>query len=150
MKNGLFCPGGGQEKIFDLKIPVFFLSSKKYMKNICCYYFSSQHDAFLFFLTFFTLENNLEDLNTNRQKKTPYFQGVNVLNFSGGGRRKFDHFSMDSLVLPSLSNFWQKIRVGGTFSKTFLLKISWIKFFSIFSDIPWLMKKYVPHFYKTF
>ena len=63
-----FVLGGGQEKIFALKTLVFFCTPKKYMKNICCYYFSSQHDAFWFFLTFLTLKNNLKRLNTKRQK----------------------------------------------------------------------------------
>ena len=59
-KNVLFCPGGRRK--YSPWNTCIFLSSPKYMKNICCYHFSSQHDAFLFFLTFLTLENNLKSL----------------------------------------------------------------------------------------
>ena len=75
-KNGPFCPGGGRRK---------FSPWKYYMKNICCYYFSSQHDAFWFFLTFLTLKNNLKRLNTKRQKKRLIFKAFLYWIFPGGG-----------------------------------------------------------------
>ena len=40
------------------------------------------------------------------QEKTPYFQGVFVLNFSWGGRRKFDHFSWGQDATVSLVIFF--------------------------------------------
>ena len=86
--------GGAGENFRLENTCIFFVpgTPKKYMKNICCYYFLSQHDAFWFFLTFLTLKNNLKRLNTKRQKKRLIFNAF-VLNFSWGGRRRFDHFS---------------------------------------------------------
>ena len=73
---------------------IFLFSQKIHEKYLLLPFFLTQHDIFLSFLT---LKNNLKCLNTDRlkfmwkkkcsffeQEKTPYFQGVFVLNFCTG------------------------------------------------------------------
>ena len=60
-----------------------FLSSQKIHGNCWLYHFSSQHATFLFFLTFFMLENNLKCLHTNRQKKCLIFKAFLYWIFPG-------------------------------------------------------------------
>ena len=79
---------GGRRQFSPWKYLYFFCPPQKYMKNSCCYYFSSQHDAFSFFLTFLTLENNWKP--TDKKKRLIFKQFLYWIFL--GGRRQFDHF----------------------------------------------------------
>ena len=106
-KMAHFVLGGGRRKFSPWKYLYFFCPPKKYMKNICCYYFSSQHDAFWFFLTFLTLKNNLKRLNTKRQKNALFWRRFCTEFFLGGAGEDLTIFpggqeAMDSLATVSL------------------------------------------------
>ena len=103
-KNGLFCAwggGGGKRKIFSLENNGnFFVLPKIHEKHLLLPFFDT---SFLTFLYVRLLENNFKCLNTDRLKfmwkkcslfeqgKTPYFQGVFVLQFPWGGRTLWIH-----------------------------------------------------------